>query len=311
MMGQTLVIGSTVIDVLLGVPRLPGRGEDVNITTSAYRMGGCAYNVYRILRLFSSPALLCSPVGGGIYGRMAREGLAAEGISPFVNLEEENGCCYCLIEGDGERTFLSHHGAEYLFSRAWMEGIDYSRTGSVFVCGIDVEDPTGGEIVDFVYERAGLDLYFAPGPRITHIGKDRMDRLLARRGLSGRGPVLHLNRAEAMGFSGENTVEGAADFLFRQTGNSLVITLGAGGCYYREEGGGAFVPGLSVLPGFSGLPVRVADTLGAGDAHCGAIIACLKQGMNLREACERANAVGAAAVGVPGASLDRLPPFGD
>jgi sugar/nucleoside kinase (ribokinase family) len=123
-----------------------------------------------------------------------------------------------------------------------------------------------------------------------------------------------------MDFSGENTVEGAADFLFRQTGNDLVITLGAGGCYYREEGGGAFVPGLSVLPGFSGLPglsslpvlpVRVADTLGAGDAHCGASIACLKQGMKLRKACERANAVGAAAVGVPGASLDRLPPFGD
>jgi sugar/nucleoside kinase (ribokinase family) len=218
---------------------------------------------------------------------MVREQLALEGTNPFVNLEAENGCCYCLIEGDGERSFLSHHGAEYFFSRTWMDGLDYSRTGSIFVCGIEVEDPTGGEIVDFVYDQARLDLYFAPGPRISHIGKDRMARLLARRSVLGKGPVLHLNKTEALEFSGRDTVEGAADFLFRQTGNSLVITLGSQGCYYREQEDGAFVPGL---------PVRALNTVGAGDTHCGAIIACLKQGMDLAAACERANAAGAAAV---------------
>jgi sugar/nucleoside kinase (ribokinase family) len=286
-MDQTLVIGSTVVDILLTVPRLPRRGEDVNISASACRLGGCAYNVYKTLRRFDSPALLCSPVGGGVYGRMVREGLAAEGLSPFVDLEAENGCCYCLIEGDGERSFLSHHGAEYLFSRAWMDRVDYSRTGSVFICGIEVEDPTGGGIVDFVYEKDRLDLYFAPGPRITHIGKDRMARILARRSASGKGPVLHLNRTEALEFSGKDTVEGAADALFRQTENDLVITLGDRGCYFREQNGGALVPGL---------PVRTRNTVGAGDTHCGALIACLKQGMDLAAACERANAAGAAAV---------------
>lgn len=297
-MKQTLVIGSTVIDVLLNVPRLPRRGEDVNITASACRIGGCAYNVYRTLRLFESPALLCSPVGGGVYGRMVEEALAAEGVSPFVKLEAENGCCYCLVEADGERSFLSLHGAEYLFSRAWMEGLDYSRTDSVFICGIEVEDPTGDEIIDFVYERPQLALYFAPGPRIGRIGKDRMARLLARRSSCGEGPILHLNGAEAREFSGGDTIEGAADFLFRRTENRLVITLGAGGCYYRDKNGGGFVPGF---------PARPLDTVGAGDAHCGTIIACLKQGMDLRAACERANAVGAAVVEVPGANLDRLP----
>jgi sugar/nucleoside kinase (ribokinase family) len=230
---------------------------------------------------------------------MVEEQLTAQGISPLVKLEAENGCCYCLVEEDGERSFLSLHGAEYLFSRTWMDGFDYSRTDSVFICGIEVEDPAGDEIVSFVYERPRLDLYFAPGPRINHIGKDRMARLLARRNSLGEGPILHLNETEALEFSGSNTVEGAADSLFRQTENRLVITVGARGCYYRDAQGGAFVPGL---------PARVLDTVGAGDAHCGTIIACLKQGMNLRAACERANAIGAAVVEVPGANLDRLPP---
>jgi sugar/nucleoside kinase (ribokinase family) len=232
---------------------------------------------------------------------MVEEQLAAEGVDPFVKLEAENGCCYCLVEEDGERSFLSLHGAEYLFSRSWMNGIDYARTDSVFICGIEVEEPTGEEIIGFVYERSCLDLYFAPGPRISRIGKDRMARLLARRNSRGEGPVLHLNGTEALEFSGRDTVEGAADFLFQQTRNRLVITLGARGCYYQDKDGAGkgFVPGL---------PARALDTVGAGDAHCGAVIACLKRGLDLRTACERANAVGAAIVETPGASLDRLPP---
>jgi hypothetical protein len=170
-----------------------------------------------------------------------------------------------------------------------MDTIDYSQAGDMFICGLEVEEPTGDELVDYVCGQARLDLYFAPGPRITHIGKDRMARLLGRRGTAGRGPLLHLNEAEALSFSGAGTVEAAAEALFRRTENGLVITLGARGCYYRDRDGSAgLVPGV---------PARALTTLGAGDAHCGALIACLKQGMSLPAACKRANAAGAAALG--------------
>ena len=78
-MKQTLVIGSTVVDVLLDIPLIPRPGEDVNITSLEYSIGGCAYNVYKALTLFDSPALLCSPVGSGVFGRMVREHLEKEG----------------------------------------------------------------------------------------------------------------------------------------------------------------------------------------------------------------------------------------
>ena len=297
-MKQTLVIGSTVADVLLGVPAIPRRGEDVNILSSEYRIGGCAYNVYIALRLFESPAQLCSPVGRGIFGNMVQKRLAEEGIVPFVNLEEENGCCYCLIEPDGERSFLSHHGAEYLFSRSWMRGINYGDTGSVFICGLEVEDPTGSEIIEFVYEHPELELYFAPGPRIKHIEGERMERLLRHRDINGRGPSLHLNEFEAISYSGKRTLAEAAEFLAAKTENSLVITLGERGCYFFDNHNGHYV---------TGFPAKVVDTIGAGDAHCGALIACLKKGMNLKDACVVANKIGAAVVGISGAVLDTLP----
>jgi len=300
-MKQTLVIGSTVVDILLSIPFIPRPGEDVNITASEYRIGGCAYNVYKTLTLFDSPALLCSPVGSGVFGRMVREQLEKEGLKPFVTLEKENGCCYCLIEPDGERSFLSYHGAEYLFSRSWMNGVDMEKIDSIFICGLEVEEGTGNEIVEFVYGYPELRLYFATGPRIMDIPPDRMEKLLARRDKWGKGPLLHLNESEAFNFTGEIGVEKGAECLALKTGNSVVITMGENGCYCLEKAGarGSFVPAHHA---------KVVDTVGAGDAHCGALIASLKNGAKLEEACVLANRAGAAVVGVRGAILmDELP----
>jgi sugar/nucleoside kinase (ribokinase family) len=288
-MKQTLIIGSTVADIILNIPCLPARGEDVNIASSDFRLGGCAYNVYKAMRRFDVPALLCSPVGTGVYGHMVREWFNAEKIIPFINLEQENGCCYCLVENDGERSFLSHHGAEYFFSRSWMKGIDYSRVDSIFICGIEVEEPTGNEIVEYVCENSQLKLYFAPGPRILHITDERMEKIISRR------PVLHLNETEAREYakkiascSSLPAVEDAAAILAQKTRNAVVITLGARGCYFWDSKGGC---------GFvSGFPAVVRSTVGAGDAHCGALIASLKLGKDLRASCEDANREGARVV---------------
>ena len=298
-MKQTLIIGSTVIDVLLRVPSLPSSGEDINIISSELRLGGCAYNVYKMLEFNKIPALLCSPVGSGIFGRMVREQLQAQGIKPFVLLEQENGCCYCIIEPDGERSFLSHHGAEYLFSRSWMSNIDYQKTDSFFICGLEAEEPTGEEIVKFAYEHPELEMYFAPGPRILHIPQNRMDRLLSRRDNTGKGPLLHLNKTEALSYSKLDFIDEAAEFLAEKTQNSVIITLGEKGCYYRKENsrtGGHLVPGF---------PAQVVDTIGTGDAHCGTLIGCLKKGMSYKKACIQANSAGAAVAGIKGAILQR------
>jgi sugar/nucleoside kinase (ribokinase family) len=318
-MKKILVIGSTVVDVLLNLPQLPRRGEDINIVSSNLHLGGCAWNTACMLNLFGIPHILCSPVGTGIYGDFVRRRFAAEGLKPFVNLEEENGCCYCLIEADGERTFLSHHGAEYRFSKEWMAGMDFSDVDSIFICGLEVEDSDGAKLIDFVCEHTELTLYFAPGPRIMHIAPDRMKRLLACR------PVLHLNEKEACVYTGiaDNVpavavrpaarpaagqqiksspiplrfIEKAADMLAEKTGGPLIITMGEQGCYYREAGAaqGYFTEAV---------PAQVVDTVGTGDAHCGALIACLKKGQSLKEAAETANKAGAAVAGIAGAELD-------
>ena len=288
-MKKVLVIGSTVVDVVINLPHLPTTGEDVNVLSQSMSLGGCAYNVFAAARHFQVPALLFSPVGTGTYGDYVRRRLARQGIvSPIPTPDLDNGCCYCFVEDSGERTFICHHGAEYLFQEEWFSLLNLEEFDSVYLCGLEVEEATGDNLIAFLERNPRLQIYFAPGPRIAQIPAGRMERLL------DLGPVLHLNEEESIAASGAETVEAAAECLSRRTGSSVVVTLGARGAYVWDGGAGALVGGVKA---------RQVDTIGAGDAHAGAMIACRQMGCSLVEAVARANRVAAAVVEVQGALL--------
>ncbi len=288
-MKQTLIIGSTVVDVIIGIPKLPIKSQDVNITSQTQSLGGCAYNVSNMLYLEKIPYTLCSPVGSGLYGEFVERELQKKGVVPFVRLDDiANGCCYCLVEDDGERTFLSHHGAEYIFNKAWMKNIDPSLVDSAYICGIEIEDPTGIEIVEYLEEHPEYSIFFAVGPRINYIEKSRLERLFNLK------PIIHLNEIEALEYTKCNSVEKAAKHLNELTNNSLIITLGEKGALVFENGN------TSIIKGYE---ATIVDTIGAGDCHVGSVISGLKQGFSLVKSVRRANAFSAAVVGVSGAIL--------
>lgn len=295
LVGKTLVLGSTVVDVIVKVPQLPATAQDVNIISQRHQLGGCAHNVAHILKLAGVPHQLCSPVGCGIYGDFVARSLEEKGIPLFVRLEDvANGCCYCLVEPSGERTFLSHHGAEYLFRREWFTPQVLAGTDSIYICGLELEETTSPALVDFLEElRQGeesrqLQIFFAPGPRIAAIDAQLMDRILA---LS---PIVHLNESEIKSFTGEVTLEAAMAGLWQRTRNSVVVTRGEQGACCIHQGQVHYMDGHKAM---------VVDTIGAGDAHIGSIIAALHQGLELPHAVRRANAVSAAVVSISGASL--------
>lgn len=289
--GKTLVFGSTVVDVVIKVPQLPSTAQDVNITSQHHQLGGCAHNVAHVLQLAQVPHILCSPVGCGIYGDFVKQSFKEQNIPIFAQLPDvANGCCYCLVEPSGERTFLSHHGAEYLFYRHWFTEEVLSGADSIYICGLELEEKTSVALVDFLEEQSYLQIFFAPGPRITTINPSFMERILA---LS---PILHLNETEACSFSHSSTLEEAISKLHQKTKNDLIVTQGEQGasCFYQGE-----------IHHKAGYKTKVVDTIGAGDAHIGSIIASLHQGKTLPQALEIANSVSAAVVSVAGASLSQ------
>lgn len=291
-MPRLLFLGSTCADVILRVPRLPQTGEDMNLLGQSVSLGGCAFNACAAARCFGgAETTLFSPVGGGLWGDWVRRALAQRGIvSPIPPVEAPNGCCYCLVDGSGERTFLCEHGAEYRFRPEWLDLLGEAPYDGVYLCGLEVEEETGEVLLDYLERHPPRRLYFAPGPRLCHIPPQRMARIFALH------PLTHLNAAEVTFFTRQHTVAAGAAVLAQATEGDVVVTLGGEGAYILSHGRARVVPAV---------PVTVRDTIGAGDAHLGAIMGCEALGMTLEEATVRANRAAAAVVSREGAELTR------
>lgn len=296
-MKPALIIGSTCVDVIINIDHLPKTEENIRPTSQSMALGGCAYNVEYIMRLLGASHTFISPVGGGTYGDYVAKQLKSMGVPVAVRIpEKENGCCYCLVEASGERTFMSYHGVEYTFQKYWMEPYNPDNYSYVYVSGLEIEEETGINLIEYLEKYPQLEVCYAPGPRGYLIEEGKRQRMMELH------PILHINESEACVLgAAANYAEGAAN-LQELTHNTVIVTLGSKGSYCLEKDGSSFlVP--SVPAG------HIADTIGAGDSHIGAILACLVKDMTLRDAVAYANKVAAAVVEVHGASLpyDRLP----
>ncbi|MEG0923859.1 MAG: PfkB family carbohydrate kinase [Anaerovoracaceae bacterium] len=275
-MKNILVIGSTVVDIIINVERLPRSKEDVHVLSQEMSMGGCAYNVSEMIRHFNVPYTLFSPVGTGIYGDFVRENFKAKGIvSPIPTPPQDNGCCYCFVENSGERTFVCNHGAEYLFEKEWLDNLDVSNISSIYVCGLELEEVTGKYVLGFLEEHSEIPVFFAPGPRINLIEKDLIRRIFA---LS---PIVHLNDDEICQYTGLANIVDAAGALYRETNNTIVITNGGKGAYYFD--------GITLNHVNPCHTDKIIDTIGAGDSHIGALMANLYQGLSMEKSVEMSN----------------------
>ena len=295
-MRKALMIGSTVVDVLIRVDHLPSLEEDVNPLGQSLSLGGCCYNVSHMLELNYVPYTLFSPVGTGLFGTFVDSELMKQGIEPVLSVKEENGCCYCIVDNQGYRTFLAVHGAEYRFRKEWFDNLDVSEYTDVYICGLEIEEPTGIHIVEFIQNHPELNLFFAPSARIMHVPKERMEAILDCH------PILHLNRREAEWYlmdrgrwNGESAeLADLARLLFERTGNLVIVTDGEHGSAAYDGTAAYFAPAKKT---------EAKDGTGAGDSHIGTIMAYLLQGKPIEKALSFANLVASRVVEVPGAVL--------
>ena len=290
-MKNVLVIGSTCVDVILRVDHLPRTEENIHPQSQRFAIGGCAYNVANILGRAGADLTFITPVGRqGVFGPFVREALAPIGYATMIDLpDEQNGCCYCFVEKNGERTFASVHGAEYTFDPAWMAPYEGKHFDYGYVCGLEIEEHTGDKLVSWLETADIGTLVYAPGPRGVRVKKELSDRLYALH------PVLHINAGEARALSGMDDLDEAMRALYAKTGNTVIATMGADGVRCLEGG---------VLYTVAGTPAdHVIDTIGAGDSHAGATLLGLCRGMSLKDSLAMANGVSAAVVKTSGATL--------
>lgn len=261
---KTLVLGAAIVDIIMKIPKLPKSGEDVLCTERKVTVGGCAYNVANILRGFNVDHDLFVPIGSGMYADIIRKTLNEDGYDVLISDSEmDNGYCLCLVEDDGERTFITVKGIEGVHKNEWFNSLNMSEYENIYVAGYQVCEDKHDIIANWLIEQKNKNIFFAPGPVINDIDKNTMKKIFSTN------PILHLNEKEALDFTKKRNVNDSILSLYKLTKNTVFITVGKRGTVLYD--------GQEIVH-INGESVNVVDTIGAGDSHIGAIISAYSLG---------------------------------
>lgn len=285
---KTLIVGAAIVDLLMKIDALPQKGEDIPCTYTATQVGGCAYNVAKIMSLYQKDFDLFVPIGKGNYADIIKKDLEENHIIPLIyDDNEDNGYCLSLIEGDGERTFITVSGIETKFKEEWFQSLSFEDYQDIYITGYQVLSFSGDIISSWLLTQLDKTIFFAPGPVINSIAENVLENIFKCK------PIVHLNEKESLSFSGCKDYEQAAIYLYHLCNNYVVITLGEKGvCFYDGKD-------LVIVPS---IKANVVDTIGAGDSHVATIISNYEQ-CGMYEACRLANKISAKMVTIEGSNM--------
>ena len=284
--GRLLHLGNVVVDVVLTVPALPEPGGDV-LATSTQTAAGGGFNVMAAARRQGLPVGYAGAIGSGPFAEVARAACAAEGIEVLEPAKPgvDTGFVISVVDGAGERTFLTSRGAEATVTAADLARVRPGPQDAVYLSGYGLAHPANRAALLGWLEQ--LDdshiVIFDPGPLVAALPGGALGTVL------GRADWLTCNAREATLLTGARDPHHALALLTQRSGRAgVLVRTGPDGCLLGRRGGP-----VRHVPGFA---VAAVDTNGAGDTHTGVFLAALAGGAAGAEAVRRANAAAALSV---------------
>lgn len=285
---KTLVIGAAIVDVIMKINTLPKKGEDIPCTYTVTQVGGCAYNIAKIMALHKESCELFVPIGTGIYANIIQQDLTKNKVTSLIkDNTTDNGYCLSLVESDGERTFVTVTGIEGQFQTQWFDTLNMDEFDNIYLAGYQTLDENGIILSTWLQQQKNKTIFFAPGPVINRISPSVITKIF------DCGSIVHLNKMEAFSYTKKDNVEDAAKFIHEKTHNFVIITLGDKGVYVFNNTQGSVI---------NSEKAKVIDTIGAGDSHIATIISKYQQ-YGILESCRLANKVAAKMVGIRGSNM--------
>ncbi|MBH1930260.1 PfkB family carbohydrate kinase [Serratia rubidaea] len=284
-----LVLGGAVGDLVMTLPRLPVSGEDIEARPQGRQIGGCAFNVARVLCRLGVPVVNGMPVGNGEWGVAVEAAMQALGLPVLLRHGQmDNGWCLALAEPNGERTFITVSGCETQWNKAQLATLPLTPETLVYANGYELVGEPGAALREWL-TRLPFDQYrlIDPGPRVGLLGEEFFAML------SDSHTLLTLNRDEVAILCGDGDPVEAAQRYAAARNFTLICRLDSDGAWICD--------GKHPPQHIAAYPVEVVDTIGAGDAHCAGLLAALSAGWPLPQAVDLANRVAACVVASRGA----------
>ena len=288
------VVGSLNIDLVCHAIRRPGKGETIIGDAFDIFTGGKGFNQATAAARLGAEVTLVGSVGSDPFGEMLLTAIGDERINNrFITRRTDigTGIATIVVEPDGDNSIIVVPSANMALTTADIDAAaDCIADADVLL--LQLETPiAASEHAAALAKQHGATVVLNPAPA-----------QLLPDSLLGYVDILTPNQSETellsgMKLSSHEAARHAAEVLRERMVNTensaVVLTLGEQGTLMLTETISELIPALSVEP---------IDTTGAGDAFCGALATALASGENLHSAVEFANAAGAAAVTVIGAT---------
>jgi len=265
------VVGSANVDVVVGVPRIPGPGETLLADSLARGGGGKGANqAVAAARSGGAEVAFVGSVGDDADGRMLLGALAADGIdvSTIAVTDRPTGTAFISVDAAGENSIVVVSGANA--STADLTAPQLAAIGRAGVVVAQLEIPVERVIAAAEARSAGTRLVLNAAPAEPLAEASVAARVLALV------DVLVVNEHElaviaaalAPAVSTEPaTTEEAIAVLAREV-PALVVTLGSSGAVIRVGDESRRVGAVEVT---------AVDTTGAGDTYCGVLAAVIDE----------------------------------
>jgi ribokinase len=285
---SVVCVASWNADLVSRVARPIGRGETLRAESFAVAPGGKGSNAAVAAARQGAAVALIARIGDDDFGRMAldlwrREGIDAGHVEQAAG--ERSGVAQIMVYPDGDNSIAVHPGAGAgLGARHAQAAAALLSACRVVMASCEVPLAAAAEAFR-IARAAGAQVVLNPAPAGPLPGE-----------VLALVDVLTPNEGEARALAGLDAgapIDTAADTLLKRGVKAVLVTLGERGCCLYRGGAAPLA-----LPGW---PVRVVDTIGAGDTFTGALAAALARGETLTGAMAWANAAAALSVTAPGA----------
>lgn len=276
------MVGSSMVDLIARVPRLPTAGETLVGSEFLQGFGGKGSNQAVMAARLGARVTVVVKLGRDSFGENTLENYREQGIdTTFVSFDEERASGVAPItvdEESGQNVVIVVPGANLSLVPEDVErAADAIRSSDVLMC--QLETPVEATLAAFriAKESSGTIAVLNPAPAAQL--PEELLRLT---------DVFVPNEVEAATLTGRTVrtrdeAFEAAKSLLERGPRTVVITLGDRGAVCLERGGEPFHVAAQ--------PVKAVDSTGAGDAFVGSLAYFLGRRTPLRDAVSKACAV--------------------
>ena len=276
--GRILVVGAAVLDRIFYVDKLPRKGETAIGERMELYPGGKGANQALAARRIGAEVRFLTSVGEDESGKLVLEPLEQEGVEVsgvFRVSDTPTAEAVVSVDEKGDNHIVACPGAYHRFSPEMLEKRAEDFEWAQWLL---IQNELPAETVNTALtmaEEHGLKIFFNPAP--FKRGAQRPVQEIT---------VLAPNENEAAALLGvrEYFSLSAADRTRRWLdfgAEHVLVTLGRhGGEWYNPEG---------QRRDFAAHKVEAVDTVGAGDAFCGVLVALLAEGVDVQCAIRLAN----------------------